>query len=281
MEPTLRDGAIATGRYDGPVDAPNGTARISRIAIAPVKGLALQHPDEVELASYGVAENRRVHLIDEAGRLINDKQAMRLMLVSCRLDLAAGTLALCFPEGVEVEAELALGEPNTTIFFGRPVDGHLLAGPWSRALSQWMGRDLRLVMSEELGAGSDRGVEAAVSIISQASVSEIARAGGAERLDARRFRMLFDIECVEAFAEESWIGRDVQIGDAVVRPNGNVGRCAVTSCDPETALRDFDTLRVLATQRKDVQTTEPLPLGVFGQVVTPGRVRVGDPVLPV
>jgi hypothetical protein len=38
-------------------------------------------------------------------------------------------------------------------------------------------------------------------------------------------------------------------------------------------------LRVLAQHRKDVETNEPLPLGVVGAVVTPGRVRVGDEVL--
>jgi uncharacterized protein YcbX len=258
------------------VQATNGEARVSRIAIAPVKGLAMQLPEEVELASYGVAENRRVHLIDASGRLVNDKDELRLMLVSCRLDLEQGTLAVCVPEGHEVTGELALGKPNTTIFFGRPVDGHLLVGPWARALSDWIGRDLRFVMSEELGAGGDRGVSAAVSIISQASISDIARAGGAGTLDGRRFRMLFEIDGVEAYEEDAWIGRSVRIGDAVVRPNGNVGRCVITTCHPDTAERDFDTLKVLARHRKGVETNEPLPLGVVGEVVTPGRVRVGD-----
>lgn len=258
-----------------------GQARVSRIAIAPVKGLALQLPGEVLLGANGVAENRRLHLIDEAGRLVNDKNALRLMLVGCELDLAQGTLVLQIPEGDDVVGALELGDRHTTVFFGRPVDGHVLVGPWARALSDFAGLELRLVMSDELGAASDRGPEAAVSLISQASVADIARAGGVEQLDARRFRMLFEIEGVEPYAEESWIGRDVRIGDAVVRPHGNVGRCVVTTCDPDTALRDFDTLNVLAKHRADVETSEPLPLGVVGEVVVPGRVRVGDAVLPV
>jgi hypothetical protein len=258
------------------VQATTGDARVARIAIAPVKGLAMQLPAAVELASYGVAENRRVHLIDGSGRLVNDKDELRLMLVSCRLDLEQGTLGLCFPEGDEVTGELALGEPNTTIFFGRPVAGHLLIGPWARALSDWIGRELRLVMSDELGAGGDRGVPAAVSIISRASISDIAGAGGAGELDGRRFRMLFEIEGVGPYEEDAWIGRNVRVGAAVVRPNGHVGRCVITTAHPDTALRDFDTLRVLARHRKDVESNEPLPLGVVGEVVVPGRVRVGD-----
>jgi uncharacterized protein len=255
-------------------------ARVSRIAIAPVKGLALKLPEEVLLGRHGVAENRRLHLIDQTGRLVNDKTALRLMLVAADLDLATGTLSLRFPGGGEAAGELALGEPTSTIFYGRPVAGHELVGPWAKALSEWVGLELRLVMSDEAGAATDRGLQAGVSIISGASIADIARAGGADALDGRRFRMLFEIDGVEAYAEETWIDRDVRIGDAVVRPRGNVGRCVVTTCDPDTATRDFDTLRVLARHRADVETNEPLPLGVVGQVVTPGRVRVGDAVLP-
>jgi uncharacterized protein YcbX len=66
-----------------------------------------------------------------------------------------------------------------------------------------------------------------------------------------------------------------------VRPLGNVGRCVITTCHPDTAERDFDTLGVLARYRREIDTTEPLPLGVAGMVVEPGRVRLGDPVMPV
>ena len=155
-----------------------------------------------------------------------------------------------------------------------------MAGPWAAALSAWSGLSLRLVMSDEVGAASDRGSDAAVSIISAASVADLARVGGVDALDSRRFRMLFEVDGVEPYEEDGWIGRDVRIGEAVVRPSGNVGRCAVTTCDPATAERDFDTLGVLASYRREIETTEPLPLGVVGDVVTPGSVRAGDPVTP-
>jgi uncharacterized protein YcbX len=68
------------------------------------------------------------------------------------------------------------------------------------------------------------------------------------------------------------------MGEAMVQPRGNVGRCVVTTCDPVTAQRDFDTLGVLAGYRGGIDTSEPLPLGVVGDVVASGRVRVGDTV---
>jgi uncharacterized protein YcbX len=133
-------------------------------------------------------------------------------------------------------------------------------------------------MSDELGAASDRGTDAGVSIVSTASVADLAHTGGVDGLDARRFRMLFEVDGVAPYTEDRWVGRDVRIGDALVHVRGNVGRCVVTTRDPDTAERDFDTLGVLASYRREIETTEPLPLGVFGDVVRTGRVRVGDPV---
>ena len=255
-----------------------GEARVSRISIAPVKGLALRQVESADVGPNGVAENRRLHLVDASGRLVNGKTSMRLTLVSSALDSAAGTLTLEFPQGDVVTGPVELSEPFETIFFGRPAAGHIVAGPWAAALSEWSGLELRLVMTDEVGAASDRGAEASVSIIAAASVADLARTGGVGALDSRRFRMLFEVEGVAAYAEDGWLGRDVRIGDALVRPLGNVGRCSVTTCDPATAQRDFDTLGVLATYRGDIETTEPLPLGVAGGVLSPGRVRVGDPV---
>ena len=63
-------------------------------------------------------------------------------------------------------------------------------------------------------------------------------------------------------------------------PQGNVGRCAVTTQNPETGSPDLDTLKALARYRGDVVTTEPLPFGIYASVAQPGRVRVGDPVEP-
>ena len=135
-------------------------------------------------------------------------------------------------------------------------------------------------MSDELGAASDRGPDAGVSIISAASVADLARTGGVDALDSRRFRMLFEVDGVEPYAEDTWIDRDVRIGDAVVqsaRQRRALRRHDLRSGHGE---RDFDTLGVLATYRREIETSEPLPLGVVGDVVTPGRVRVGDPVTP-
>jgi hypothetical protein len=60
--------------------------------------------------------------------------------------------------------------------------------------------------------------------------------------------------------------------------NGNVGRCAITQRHPESGVKDLDTLKALATYRRHLDTTEELAFGVYGEVLTSGKVRVGDAV---
>jgi MOSC domain-containing protein len=67
----------------------------------------------------------------------------------------------------------------------------------------------------------------------------------------------------------------VKLGEATVKVHGDVGRCAITTLDPESGEPTVDTLKALASYRKD-GVKEPLPLGVYASVVEPGRVRVGD-----
>jgi hypothetical protein len=92
--------------------------------------------------------------------------------------------------------------------------------------------------------------------------------------------MLFGVEGVDPHEEDEWIGRNVRVGRAVVAVAGNTGRCIVTSRHPETGVRNLPTLDVLAEYRHDVEATEPLPFGVWAEVVEPGRVALGDDVRP-
>jgi uncharacterized protein YcbX len=254
---------------------------VAWITIAPVKALALLHLDEVQLEPFGVRENRRFYLVDESGRMINGKVVGPMVRVVPTYDDTAGTLSLRLPDGSAVEGEVEVGESLTSDFWGRPVSGQVVSGPWSDALSELAGQPLRLVRTERPGDGADRGTRAGVSLVGTASLEALAHVAGVDRVDGRRFRMLFGVEGIPAYAEEGWIGRLVRIGDAVIRLQGNVGRCVVTTQNPDTGVSDLDTLRLLGEYRGDVETTERLPFGVWGEVVEPGRVRLGDPVEPV
>ena len=252
------------------------TGRVGWIAISPVKSMALTFLERADVELDGIAGDRAFAVIDEAGRLVNGKRAGRLATVRVDHDAAAGSLALHFPDGTEAAGPIQLGEPIGPMFFGEPRPAHRLEGPWDAALAAWSGQPIRLVAMDR-GEGPDRGPT--ITLLSSAALETLASAGGAsEPLDRRRFRMTFGIDDVPAYAEDGWIGRDVRIGGCVLRVAGNVGRCAVTTHDPDTGRPSFDTLHVLNRTRGHLATSEPLAFGVWTEVVEPGPVALGDPV---
>lgn len=208
---------------------------------------------------------------------MNGKQAPRLL--AARPEMVGMRLALSFPDGSVVEDEVTLAEHVETSFFGRPVSGRVVEGPWNESLSELAGKAVRLMRTEREGDGLDRGPRAGASLVSTGSLDALRVATGAtEPIDGRRFRMTIGVDGVESHAEDGWLGDRVRVGDAVVVVREKVGRCAVTTLDPETGTRDLDTLGAIAAYRGDVPTREPLPFGVWCQVVEPGPVAVGDPV---
>jgi len=254
-------------------------ARVARISIAPVKALRLVHPEEVELTPAGVAGDRRFWLVDGDGRLVNAKRRPQLLQVQVEWDEATRRLALGFPGGGRVEGIVEPGEVVETSLYDVPNASRAVPGPWQEALSAHAGMPVRLLWSD--GGAVDRGTGGgAVTLVSRASLERLREeAGRAEPVDGRRFRMLFEIDGVAPHEEDSWLGQRVRIGEAVVAFTGDVGRCTVTTRHPETGETDLDTLRVLADYRPEGKT-EPLPFGVHGAVIVPGRVRVGDPIRP-
>ena len=256
------------------------SARVARISIAPVKSLRVVHPREVMLTADGVAGDRRFWLIDENSRLYNGKRDGKLTQVCAEWDEASRRLALEFPSGERVEGTVELGEAVTAKMFGRAVSSRRVHGPFEDALSGFLGRRLRLLWSERPLVDRHT-LGGCVSLLSRASLGQLRTEAGADApVDGRRFRMLFEIDGVEAHAEDGWIGSRIRIGEATVAVTGDVGRCVVTTRNPETGVVDFKALHALARYRR-YGIKERLPFGVCGAVVTPGRVRVGDALEPV
>src|SRR5215475_2746279 len=241
---------------------------VARINVTPVKGLGLQHPDEVELTARGVEANRRYYLIS-GWRLFNGKDHGPLVRIAPHAE--DGTLSLRFPDGKEVAGEVELGQSVTTNFWGRRVSGRLVVGPWADALSDYAATALQLVRTDEPGAGSDVHVG---TLLARASLDRLGAELGAE-VDGRRFRMLFELDGAGAHEEDTW--ERVRIGDAVVRMAGPVPRCAVTTQDPDTGVRSLDTLAGIKSYR-GLREGSNLDFGVYFDVEEPGRVRVGDAV---
>ena len=248
---------------------------VTALATTPVKGTRLRDVPAIELGPHGAAGDRAFFVIDERGRMVNGKNFNTLLTVVADYDREGSTLTLTFPDGARASGEVLYGDAITTSFFSEPKQAREVRGPWSEALSEFFGARLRVVATQ---SAVDRGREGAISVISRASLGRLAGVAGREAVDARRFRMLIEVDGIGAHEEDEWLGRRVRIGAALVRPHGHVGRCAVTTRDPETAESDLNTLKLLATYRHKLDTTEPLAFGIHGEVLEGGPVRLGDAV---
>lgn len=253
---------------------------VERISITPVKGLALTHPEAVDLGKGGVPGDRAFVLVDAGSEMISATRLGPLVSVRAEHDQVAGRLSLHFADGNVVEGRGELGAPEMIRFFGLRIEARAAAGPFSEAISELVGQPVRLMAMPEKRPGVDRGHIGAATLISRASLARLAEQLGTETVDARRFRMTFELDGLEPHEEDGWVGRVVQVGGATLRVAGHVGRCVLTTRHPETGVVDVPTLKALAAYRgkAHVDSSEPLPFGVHATVEAPGPVRVGDAV---
>ena len=149
-----------------------------------------------------------------------------------------------------VEGEVALGAPSRrTSSVGRSPGGSSMGRSRRRSRTS-SAVTLRLVRSDEPGAGSDRGSDGSVSLVSTGHARP-ARAGGR----ARRRSTAVGSGC----SSRSRASQSTRKTAGSVAPSRSatrscrsqevVGRCAVTTHDPDTGVPDLDTLRILARYR--------------------------------
>ncbi len=247
--------------------------RVARISVSPVKGFRLEHPDEVQLGRDGVEENRRFFLVDSEGQRLRSSQTPWPTRIRVDYDAATELLRMHFPDGTSVEASaLAHGERVHSTSGTIDVAGQIVEGPWEEQLARLAGTPVRLARADRAGAG----MVAPVTLVSDGSLNRLAQEAGRSDVDARRFRMLFELEGCSAHEEDTWDGLLFELGSAVVRVGGPVARCAVTTRDPETGERDLDTLRLLKDYRGQRESDGAVLFGVYATVEQPGAVRVGD-----
>jgi uncharacterized protein YcbX len=251
-------------------------ATLARINVTPVKGTALHHLASATLVPTGIEGNRRFHLADDRGRLFSGLGYGPLVRVICDVDGEA--LTCRFPDGtVERAATTDLGDLEATDFDGRAVPGRAVEGGVSKVFSDYVGASVRLFRTDREGDGPD---EMPLTVMSFASVAELGRNGGYNGgLDPLRFRINLELDDAAPFEEDTWDGQRVRIGSSVVRIAGQIPRCAVTTQDPSTGVRDWNTLKQIAAFRP-LMPTRQVPFGMYATIEEPGPVSVGDPVLP-
>src|SRR3954452_12853283 len=119
---------------------------VARLSVAPVKGLALQHPHRIELTGAGAIGDRQFFLIDVRNRLISVPQLGALLRFAAEFEPVSDVLTLRREDGRTWSERIRLGDVVRGAFHDRdPVAGRVVEGPWSEVLSDAAGQPVRLL----------------------------------------------------------------------------------------------------------------------------------------
>jgi uncharacterized protein YcbX len=213
--------ASASFATDAPV-----AGRVVGLRTFPVKSLDGEQLAEVQVLASGLQHDRGWAVVDAEGQVVTGKRAPALREVGATVPAASSdTPALVLPGG---DASAVRGASADT------------------ALSQLVGQPVRLQAAEGAGIGFNE--VAAVHLVSRQTVAtaaaeEAAAEGEACDIEDPRANVVVDLVSGQE-PETSWVGRDVLLGEAVLRISKRPKHC----------------------------------LGVYAEVVRPGRVAVDDEV---
>jgi uncharacterized protein YcbX len=249
---------------------------VTTLFTTPVKGFALHSNASVDLDSNGAVGDRDFFMLDDQHSLVSITRIGTFASWRADFDQDSGTLTLQSNDGQTLEAPTPLGKAVLGQFFDdREVPGRVVEGPWSQWLSDIAKRPLTLVRAMASGGAFD---EHPVTLLADESVADVGQHAPQGSLDSRRFRMLVGFSGVAAYTEDTWNGRRLQIGTAELRVRGAVPRCNATTRDPDSGVRDVKTLRLIEQYRGQTPSDsgDALNLGVYADVITPGKISVGD-----
>jgi uncharacterized protein len=261
--------------------ADGAAAHVTHLRTTPVKGFTMQESPALSLTETGVVGDRAFFMVDDADKLLSATRTAAFLPYCSRFDPDRDLLTIGRGDDVLLSEEVTVSEPVRAHFFAdRYATGHVVTGPWGEVLSKIAGRPVRLVRAADPLGGYDLH---RVSLASEASVSALDDGANGAPLDGRRFRMTVMIRGLPPFAEDTWQDGLVQLGECVVRVEVPVRRCAAVQKHPDGLESDVDPLLRIKHVRGATTSRNGrgLHLGVYGEVVRPGLVRVGDAVRPV
>lgn len=240
----------------GSIRRPRVTGReVGRVAALwryPVKSMASEALEHVEAAWHGIAGDRRWGFV----RPGQERNGFPWLTIR-----ECAALARYQPRLVEP------GRPDATAVRVRTPAGVELdvADP---ALAAELGAGVR-VMKLDRGAFDTL----PLALISSQTLAGLGALVG-RALAVQRFRpnILIDGAHRVAYPEDAWVGGTIRIGTLRLRIDKRDQRCIMVNVDPVTGARDPEILRTISRARQAC-------LGVYGSVVTPGAIGVGDPVV--
>lgn len=269
---------------------------VAELTIYPVKSTRGQARSEADVQPWGLADDRRWMVVDDAGYVVTARVRPALLGVTVT-PLGTGRIRLGGPHAAPLEVDATTATEYVPVQIWKNTLDAVRPGA---AADAWFGKlldqDVRLVWLDDptrrpvnpaYGLPADRvsfadafplllTTTASLALLNDWVVEEALLRGEeppAGPLPMRRFRPSVVVEGADAFAEDTWC--KLRIGDVPFRAVKLCDRCVLTTIDPDTQARGKEPLRTLARHRHwDGKVW-------FGMNLVPdgtGRIAVGDTV---
>jgi uncharacterized protein YcbX len=289
----------------------NGVAGVvSELWRFPVKSMAGEQLEVADVTAQGVLGDRAYGLIDaETGKVVSAK-SVRLFpgLLSCRAtfveppqtDHELPAVRITLPSGRTVISDDDSADRLLSAHFGREVRlGR--AAPDDFTIDQYHpdvanvdpGGHRDTVVEQKLGAAFFKQAEMdsplaegsfkdlfPMSVMTTSTLNRLNELRPASRFYVRRFRMNLVVKtAIAGFAENEWVGSQMEFGDSVrlivALPDP---RCVMTTLPQDDLPKDTEVIRTLTLHnRLPIADAGEYPCaGVYAVVAKPGTVRLGD-----
>ena len=264
----------------------------------PVKSMAGEELEAVDVTTGGLLGDRAYALVDTASGKVGSAKTVKRFgdLLKCKaqfvtpppLDGRVPPVRITLPDGAVVTSDQPDAIDVLAAAFGPPVslvstapDGLLL----EFAAGTLGGKHAQTTEVPLSGAASPGTLfdYASVHVLTTATLRALQAAYPEGQFAVQRFRPNLVVDCADesGFVENAWLGRSLAVGpELILRVSIPCPRCVMTTLPRPDLPHDPGILRT-ATQlnRLDLGEFGNLPcVGVYADVVKPGRVRRGDQV---
>ena len=248
---------------------------IASITTYPIKGLSGQNHEIVTVAKGGLLAGDREFALSsgtaQSAEVPADswlKKAHFLQTMTTQ-DLAALDLSYDAQSG-----QMTLRDRlRDKLLFDGTITNQAGGEALCRAITRFLGTDdVPRLFRLSGGAGMTDTKTPYLAFGNHASIDDFASKVGIDN-DARRYRLNVMMTGDVPFAENKLIGKQVQIGTAILHFVEPVGRCAAIEVDPETAERRKGLVQDL---HKAYGASD---MGVFATVIKQGQFGLGDKVI--
>jgi len=278
----------------------------------PVKSMAGEELEAVEVTARGLTGDRAYALVDTAAKRVGSAKSVKRFgeLLKCRAEYVAPpqpatagrpdegragrpdarppAVRITLPDGAVLQSDQPDAAAALAAAFGAQValastapEGLLLEFD-AGTLGGQHAETTEAPLSSAAPPGTFFDV-ACVHLLTTATLRRLQEAYPEGQFGVERFRPNLVVECPgeSGFVENAWVGRTVSVGpELVLRVSGPCARCVMTTLPRAELPHDPGILRAAAQHnRLDRGEYGRLPcVGVYADVVRPGRIRRGDPV---